>query len=46
MFVELRKIHVPPGARVILEDVSWGEFEAILLDLGHWSPKVGSLVFR
>ncbi|MEA5417830.1 Uma2 family endonuclease [Spirulina sp. CCNP1310] len=35
MFVELRKIQVPPGARVILEDVSWGEFEAILADLGE-----------
>jgi Uma2 family endonuclease len=34
MLVELKRITVPPGQRVLLSDVSWQEFEAILEDLG------------
>ncbi|MBN3875484.1 MULTISPECIES: Uma2 family endonuclease [unclassified Nostoc] len=31
---QLRQLSVPPGHRVILHDVSWQEFEAILEELG------------
>ena len=34
MLLELKRITVPPGQRVLLCDVSWQEFEAILEDLG------------
>jgi Uma2 family endonuclease len=34
MLLELQRIQVPPGQRVILQDVSWQEFEAILDELG------------
>jgi Uma2 family endonuclease len=34
MLLELKRITVPPGQRVLLQDVSWQEFEAILEDLG------------
>lgn len=34
MLLELRRINVPPGQRVILEDVTWQEFETILDELG------------
>lgn len=34
MLLELNRIQVPPGQRVVLRDVSWSEFEAILIDLG------------
>jgi len=34
MLLELKRITVPPGQRVLLSDVSWQEFEAILEDLG------------
>ncbi|MFN6479106.1 Uma2 family endonuclease [Nostoc sp. DedQUE07] len=32
--LQLRQLSVPPGHRVILHDVSWQEFEAILEELG------------
>jgi Uma2 family endonuclease len=35
MLLELRQISVPPGERVILQDVTWQEFEAILEELGE-----------
>lgn len=35
MFVEVKRIQVPPGQRVILENTSWLEFERILSDLGE-----------
>jgi Uma2 family endonuclease len=34
MLLELGRINVPPGQRVILEDISWQEFETILEELG------------
>lgn len=33
--LQLRQIRVPPGQRLILEDVSWQVFEAILNELGE-----------
>lgn len=33
--LQLRQIRVPPGERIILEDVSWQVFEAILNELGE-----------
>lgn len=33
--LQLRQLSVPPGHRVILHDVSWQEFEAILEELGN-----------
>jgi Uma2 family endonuclease len=35
MLLEVKKIIVPPGQTVILYDLSWDEFEAILVDLGE-----------
>jgi Uma2 family endonuclease len=35
MLLEINRITVPPGQRVLLKDVSWKEFEAILEDLGE-----------
>ncbi|MCX7597121.1 MAG: Uma2 family endonuclease [Fischerella sp.] len=35
MLLELKRIQVPPGQRVLLKDVSWQEFETILEDLGE-----------
>lgn len=35
MLLEVNRITVPPGQTVILESVSWDEFEAILEDLGE-----------
>jgi Uma2 family endonuclease len=41
MLLELRRLTVPPGQRVLLEEVSWDEFEAILEDLGdHRAARV------
>jgi Uma2 family endonuclease len=34
MLLELQQISVPPGQRVVLQDVSWQEFETILAELG------------
>jgi len=33
--LQLKQIRVPPGDRVILEDISWQEFETILIELGE-----------
>ena len=35
MLLEVNRIIVPPGQTVILENIDWGEFEAILEDLGE-----------
>ncbi len=35
MLLELRRIHIPAGQRVILRDISWQEFEIILQELGE-----------
>jgi Uma2 family endonuclease len=35
MLLELKRINVPPGQKILLEDVSWQEFEAILDELGE-----------
>ncbi|WP_026731634.1 Uma2 family endonuclease [Fischerella sp. PCC 9605] len=35
MLLELKRIQVPPGQRVLLQDISWQEFETILEDLGE-----------
>ncbi len=35
MLLELRRLTIPPGQRVLLEAVSWEEFEAILQELGE-----------
>jgi Uma2 family endonuclease len=35
MLLELQRISVPPGQRVILQAVTWQEFEAILEELGE-----------
>jgi Uma2 family endonuclease len=35
MLLELQRLTVPPGQRVLLRDVSWQEFETILEDLGE-----------
>lgn len=35
MLVELKQITVPPGQRILLSNLSWQEFEAILEDLGE-----------
>ncbi|HBL12724.1 MAG TPA: hypothetical protein DD379_15250 [Cyanobacteria bacterium UBA11162] len=35
MLLELKRIAVPPGQRVLLQDVSWQEFETILGELGE-----------
>lgn len=34
MLLELKQIEVPPGQRVLLQNVSWQEFERILEELG------------
>ncbi|MBP5972906.1 Uma2 family endonuclease [Brasilonema sp. CT11] len=39
--LQLKQIRVPPGQRVLLEDINWLEFEAILNELGeHRSSRV------
>ena len=35
MLVEVTRITVPPGQTVVLENISWRELEAILVDLGE-----------
>ena len=35
MLLEVTRIIVPPGQTVVLENISWSEFEAILEDLGE-----------
>lgn len=34
MLLELRRLEVPPGQRLLLRDVTWQEFETILQELG------------
>jgi Uma2 family endonuclease len=34
MLLELKKIEIPQGQKINLRDISWGEFEEILQDLG------------
>ncbi|NEQ48339.1 MAG: Uma2 family endonuclease [Leptolyngbya sp. SIOISBB] len=39
--LQLRQLDVPPGQRLLLHDVSWEEFEAILEELGeHRSTRI------
>ncbi|WP_346341584.1 hypothetical protein [[Phormidium] sp. ETS-05] len=45
MLLELKRLTVPPGQRVILQDVTWAEFEQILLELGNLAPPE-SLIIR
>nr|WP_110986603.1 Uma2 family endonuclease [Acaryochloris thomasi] len=41
MMLQVRQIHVPPGQRVLLENVGWPEFEDILQELGeHRSARI------
>ncbi len=41
MLLELQKLTVPPGHKLLLHDISWQEFEAILEDLGeHRSARI------
>ena len=35
MLLNIRRIDVPPGQRVLLRDITWEEFEAILDELGE-----------
>lgn len=35
MLLELRRLEVPPGQRLLLRDVTWQEFETILEELGE-----------
>jgi len=35
MLLELKRIHVPPGQRVLFSDVTWQELETILEELGE-----------
>ncbi|MFN6568305.1 Uma2 family endonuclease [Dendronalium sp. ChiSLP03b] len=35
MLLELKRIYVPPGQRVLLRDVTWQELESILEELGE-----------
>ena len=35
MLLELKKIVVPPGQTVVLQDINWAEFESILEELGE-----------
>ena len=35
MLLEITRITVPPGQTVVLENISWSEFESILEDLGE-----------
>jgi Uma2 family endonuclease len=41
MLLELRRLQVPPGQRLLLQDVTWQEFETILEELGdHRSARL------
>src|SRR6266699_4563554 len=33
--LQLRQLHVPPGQRLLIEDVTWADFEAIVDELGE-----------
>ena len=41
--LQLQQLSVLPGHRVILHDISWQEFEAILEELGTWRPSSHSV---
>jgi Uma2 family endonuclease len=38
MLLELRRLEVPPGQRLLLHDVTWDEFETIVQELGDHRP--------
>jgi Uma2 family endonuclease len=38
--LQLRQLDVPPGQRLLLHDVGWAEFEAILEELGHRNTRI------
>lgn len=38
--IEVKRIRVPPGQRVQLENITWLEFEAILAELGNRSTRI------
>jgi Uma2 family endonuclease len=41
MLLELKRIYVPPGQRVLLQDVTWQELETIIEELGeHRSARI------
>jgi Uma2 family endonuclease len=41
MLLELRRLEVPPGQKLLLRDVTWQEFESILNELGdHRSTRI------
>lgn len=41
MLLELKRFSIPPGQKVLLQDVTWQEFEAILDELGeHRATKI------
>ena len=41
MLLELKKISVPPGQKILLTEINWQEFEEILEELGeHRSAKI------
>ena len=41
MLLEIERIYVPPGQRVLFADITWQEFETILAELGeHRSSKI------
>ena len=33
--LQLRQLHVPPGQRLLIEDVTWADFEAIVEEWGR-----------
>ena len=33
--LQLRQLHVPPGQRLLIEDVTWADFEAVVEELGE-----------
>jgi Uma2 family endonuclease len=35
MLLELRQLRIQPGQQLLLEDVSWQQFESILAELGE-----------
>ena len=35
MLLELRQLKIKPGQQLLLEDVSWQQFENILVELGE-----------
>ena len=35
MLLELSRIQIPPGQRVVLQDITWQEFERVLEELGE-----------